>query len=305
MTLGNNIGLDFAFTILTLSVVSYWLGTVVHRYLPAKWLTESTLTSVRWMTAPILLVGILSLTMMLFNARNAYNDRNDLIEKASASIIALDRSLGYYGPETNPTRKLLLEHAKFLANDRPAGILGAPNRLRTNPIMDSIYKLNPEPNDYIRRDLKQVIIQQFLDFQLARLNLATKTDVIVYKYSILLTMHWLCFLFFVMGATAPLNPVTIIYGILVALSTSSMFFMIGEFSHPLQGFITLSVRPLNTAVESLERFGPKETDNVRNDQVGVRPSGVMVGEGQNRSGSSAGLPPKRSTGEGIEKGGSR
>lgn len=255
----NNVGINFAFSSLVLTVVAYWSGTVLRRFLPERWLTEHSTSAIRWSMLPLLLVTVLGFASMIITARMGYNERAALVETAASTIIHLDRQLNSWGPEADKIRMDLREYAKELASSRPMAILGQPSRLLSLPIQNKIYQLQAPPTDVIRPELKRKIIDMWTNYQQIRLNLATKADTLIYSFTVLVTMAWMMMLFFGMGATAPLNPATLIFGAAASASAASVFFLIGEFSHPLAGFIVIPERPMAVALKVLDANMPGGT----------------------------------------------
>ena len=68
-----------------------------------------------------------------------------------------------------------------------------------------------------------------------------------------MTMLWLLTLFSLMGFSSPVNAVTLTAGAVVAMTTASLFFLIGEFSHPLEGMINLSHHPLEVVIRTIDK----------------------------------------------------
>jgi len=66
-------------------------------------------------------------------------------------------------------------------------------------------------------------------------------------------VFWLSAMFLSFGLFAPRNAITIIALLLGAVSLSARIFLIEELYSPLEGFITISTTPLETALAQLGR----------------------------------------------------
>jgi hypothetical protein len=246
-------GINFAFTLMVLAVVFFWLGTVARQFAPAHLLTEDIIRTLRWFSAPILIVVALALAMMLVQARSSFNDKGAALESISGHALQLNRAALYYGHRADKVRVELLKYMKHLEANNLYGVLGPPQRGASNPTAKAVYEMELPPNDAIRTVVKQRMIDSWGLINEVRTNLAVQSDIVVYRFTIGMTMLWLLTLFSLMGFSSPVNPVTLTAGAVVAMTTASLFFLIGEFSHPLEGMINLSHHPLEVVIKTMEK----------------------------------------------------
>ena len=246
-------GINFAFTLMVLAVVFFWIGTVARQFAPARLLTDEIIQTLRWFSAPVLIVVALALAMMLVQARGSFNDKGAALENISGHALQLNRAALYYGHRADKVRVELLKYMRHLEAKNLYGVLGPPQRGASDPTAKAVFELELPPNDIIRADVKKRMVDTWIKITETRTNLAVQADIVVYRFTIGMTMLWLLTLFSLMGFSSPVNAVTLTAGAVVAMTTASLFFLIGEFSHPLEGMINLSHHPLEVVIRTIDK----------------------------------------------------
>jgi hypothetical protein len=232
-------------------------------------------TSVRWRPAADgeqskdtvkLAIGLVStmtalvLGLVTASAKNSFDQMDSAVKQASINLLALDRVLARYGPETKDIRARL----KTVAESRVATMwpgrasqppamappaAGAPSNVEG--LVDSIRGLGP--GSELQNALKARAVELAEDgLQLRWLAMASaETDVPAAFLAIVI--FWLTVTFASFGLYAPRNLATTTALIVSALSVACALFLVLELGSPFSGVISVSDQPLLRALGLMNR----------------------------------------------------
>lgn len=232
-------------------------------------------TSVRWRPAADgeqskdtvkLAIGLVStmtalvLGLVTASAKNSFDQMDSAVKQASINLLALDRVLARYGPETKDIRARLKTVAESRvatmwpgrasqppAMERPA--TGAPSNVEG--LVDSIRGL--VPGSELQSALKARAVELAEDgLQLRWLAMASaETD--VPAAFLVIVIFWLTVTFASFGLYAPRNLAATTALIVSALSVACALFLVLELGSPFSGVISVSDQPLLRALGLMNR----------------------------------------------------
>jgi hypothetical protein len=105
------------------------LGTFIRTALPAEHLSKESQDAIRLGMGLVATMTALLLGLVTAAAKGSFDSQDLAIRNAAAGILALDRLLARYGPETEPTRHLLRETVAMRVETTWPTSGAAPSRL--------------------------------------------------------------------------------------------------------------------------------------------------------------------------------
>ncbi len=222
--------------------------------LPPQHLSKESQDVVRLGMGLVATMTALLLGLVTASARNSFDGHDANIRASAVSILALDRDLARYGPETRPIRDLLRRAVEFRVEntwpeDGASKGFGPP--LSTNAIEEienSILRLSPE----------SAVQKYFKDNALKRSDEVMKTRWRVLEGGgavptpfLAVVMFWLTVTFASFGVYAPRNATVVSVLFIAALSVAAAVFLLIELDGPFDGLIKVSGDPLRFALANL------------------------------------------------------
>jgi hypothetical protein len=230
------------------------LGMFLRSALPEEHLSGETKDVVKVAIALIATMAALVLSLLVSSAKSSYDTRNNEIVQMSASLIALDRALAHYGPDTKDVRSLIRNTlAAAIERYWPANgirtVSLAPTASPFEKIYDQIEQLSPQ-NDY-QRSLKTQALTTTTDLGNTRFLLFEGIGSSIPVPFLVVIVFWLTIIFTSFGLFAPANAIVTSVFVVCALSVSGALFLILELDRSYEGMIQVSSAPLRQALAGL------------------------------------------------------
>jgi len=202
-------------------------------------------------------MSALVLGLITASAKSSFDDVNIAVKQSGTQLLALDRTLARYGPETGEIRKGL-QHAVGAriemiwpqGSSRPASL--DPMRASgVEGLAEAIRSLNPKD------DSQRVLQARALDLAEALLQdrwltvIGASSSVPFPFLAVLL--FWLTITFASFGLFAPRNALVVSTLVVCAVSVGGAVFLVLEMDGPFKGVIKVSAEPLRSAYALLNQ----------------------------------------------------
>jgi hypothetical protein len=195
-------------------------------------------------------MSALVLGLLVSSAKSFYDTQGAELNQSSADIVAVDRLLAHYGPETKEARDTLrrsvvnqLERTwpqKGTRLEAPAG---------SEVLIDQIQGLSPK--DDKQRALQSQALNLSIGVGRIRWLMFEQGNAAVSMPMLVIMVFWLTVVFVSYGLFAPHNLTTIASLFAAGLAVSGAIFLILEMYTPFGGLIQLSSSPLRSALTHL------------------------------------------------------
>lgn len=237
------------------------LGMWLNSTIPEQQLGDEAKDTVRVAIRLIALMTALVLGLVTASAKNSFDRADTAVKDTAVDVLALDRLLARYGPETGEIRKglqhVLGSRIHMLWPDGSSirsTLESVPSGegLRGEGLVDAISRL--EPHDESQRALQsraRELAEELLKVRWLVFAAINKTSVPVVFLSVLLT--WLTITFVSYGLFAPRNATVSTVLFLCAFSIASSLFLIMEMEAPFDGLLRASAEPLRYAYAHLNQ----------------------------------------------------
>lgn len=241
---------NFALAILVICVVSYYCGTLGRRCVPDTAVGQQAVDAVRFVAMPLVLVTTVVLAMMLFTARQNFNDRQALVDDIASTSLQLDRLLTYFGAPASKAKADFREYTEYLMNT-PDAIWRLKRRADIEDFAREIQNLPvPKGDTGAAASTKRAMLELMSKISIDRFRLGTMTAKIIYPFTYTLLAVWLCVVFSVMGMTAPLfNAWVFWFSVVAASCVGSVCLIIAEYQNSTAGLIQLSLDPFKIVLQ--------------------------------------------------------
>ena len=237
------------------SVVGMWLRGI----LPTHHLRDESRDTVRLGIGLVATLTALVLGLMTASAKSSFDGLNTAIKNAAADIIATDRVLARYGPETKDIRatlKRVVEHRIQMTwpegRRRPAQTakLDVTQATETGEwVVDQIRALTP-PTAAQQWLQARALEQSEAMLRTRWVVLGELGTAIPWPFLIIL-VFWLAITFMSFGLHAPANATVLAVLLLCALSVAGAVFLTLEMDGPFDGLMQVSAEPLRYALTRL------------------------------------------------------
>jgi Protein of unknown function (DUF4239) len=230
------------------------LGIYLRTALPEHHLSAETKDVVKVAVALIATISALVVSLMISSAKSAYDTRSTELLHASADLVALDRTLARYGPESKEARALLhhmvevaLERIWPTGGGRPVGM--DPTRSPADSLYDKIAELVPQTD--AQRARQTQALNQAMDLARTRMFLFAQQASSIPAPFLVVLVFWLTVIFASFGLFAPANATVMAVFLVCGLSISGAIFLILELDQSFTGLIQISSAPLRQALAHL------------------------------------------------------
>jgi hypothetical protein len=227
-----------------------WLRTA----LPKTHLDADSKDTVKVGIGLIATMTALLLGLVTASAKSSFDAANTAVKQAAINILALDRALARYGPETDEIRKRIQDMIGVRIN--AIWSQGLSERMGQNAaaggagqtaeaLSEAIRSLKPS-NDAQRAaqsrasDLIEAVLQ-------ARWVAAIGSEASIPLPFLSVLVFWLTITFTSFGVFAPRNATVLAVLFVCAISVSSALFLVFELEGPFDGLIKASADPLRYA----------------------------------------------------------
>jgi hypothetical protein len=230
-------------------------GMLLRRSLPQDHLSPDTKETVKLAMALVSTISALVLGLLVSSAKTFYDTQSAELNQMSADVVALDRLLAHYGPETKKAREELR-----VAVIRNLDRIWPQERTRTsgeepvsdNPgesLLDEIEALSPK--DDMQRSLGAQALNLAVSIGRIRWLMYEQSNVSFSRTLLIVMVFWLILVFVSFGLFAPRNVIAIASLFAAALAASGAIFLILEMYMPFTGLIQISSAPLRSALAHL------------------------------------------------------
>jgi hypothetical protein len=232
------------------ALLGMWLRTT----LPEHHLSAESKETVKVGIGLIATMTALVLGLVTASTKSSFDAVDTAVKQTAIELLALDRVLARYGPETGEIRKGLQDAIGARINtiwpqgpSKPANLdpMRSGTMLGAERLADAIHSLKPRDDSQRAlqsraQDLTEALLQ-------ARWLVFTSTETSVPMPFIVILLFWLTITFTSFGLFAPRNATVITVLAVCALSISSAVFLVLEMDTPFNGFIRVSADPLRYA----------------------------------------------------------
>jgi hypothetical protein len=240
-------------------------GVFMRAVIPEEHLNSEAKEAVKLGTGLIATMTALVLGLVTASAKNSFDSLDQGIKHAAANILALDRILARYGPETNQIRASLRRvvawrhdtiwpPATTPETSQPAQ-QATIDPFESTPALEGIAgqisALAPQ-NDAQRWLRTQALNRIEVILKVRWLAFGDGTLSIPIPFLVAL-VFWLTVLFASFGLFAPRNATVLIVLFVCALSVSSAIFLILEMDRPFDGIIRVSDAPIRYALSYMNQ----------------------------------------------------
>jgi hypothetical protein len=231
-------------------------GTFVRSSLPPAHLSKESQDVVRLGIGLVATMTALLLGLVTASARSTFDSTDAAVRNGAADILALDRILARYGPETKPIRDTLRTAvaARVEAIWPSSGVGGGLNddgaiSSPAENIEQQILALTPQtPSQRWLQDQGLKLAEGVLR---TRWLVLGRSDGSVPFPFIVVVIFWLTVTFASFGLYAPRNLTVLIVLGVSAISVAAAVFLILELDGPFDGLIKISSGPLRFALARL------------------------------------------------------
>ena len=229
----------------------------IRRWLPPPHLSKESEGVVRLGIGLVATMTALLLGLMTQAARSAFETQDAAVRTSAANILTLDRHLARFGPETKPTRDLILravtervEQIWSSSGGRAAAASVAGAAVPVEEVENQILGLVPQ-ND-TQRWFKGEALKLSEDVVKARWRTLGSGGAVPVPF-LVVVIFWLMVTFTSFGLYAPRNATVIAVLAVTAFSVAGAVFLILELDGPFDGIIRVSGAPLQYALTQLSQ----------------------------------------------------
>lgn len=201
----------------------------------------------------------LVLGLVVASAKSSLDATNTAVKESAATMLALDRLLARYGPETREIRDLLRSGATYRVNaiwpeeanrgSQPVSLDDPKMTHAFEDIEDRISRLEPRNHD--QRALQSRALAITGEMFKARWLLLAGTGPSVPVPFLVALVFWLTVIFCAFGIMAPRNATVVTVLLVSVLSVAISIFLVLEMEHPFDGYIKVSSAPVRFMLSHL------------------------------------------------------
>ena len=233
------------------------LAITVRSALPPAHLSKESQDVVRLGMGLVATMTALLLGLVTAAAKGSFDSQDLAIRNAAAGMLALDRLLARYGPETQPIRAEFraLAAARFNeiwpADGVQAGLL--QSRVKGTPaaeaLEDEILQLVPQTDT--QRWLKTESLKLTEEVLRTRWRLLGSATGSVPRTFLVVVIFWLSMTFGSFGLAAPRNATVVTVFVISTFSVAAAVFLILELDGPFDGIVRISSEPFRYTLANL------------------------------------------------------
>lgn len=231
-------------------------GMLLRKVLPEHHLSSESRDSVKVAIGLVATITALVLGLVTASAKSSFDQLDAAVKHFAGDILALDRTLARYGPETAQIRAELKRGlAQRIEQIWPDGRAAArerdpaPSAAGMEAIASKIRALAPRTDD--QRAFKDRAVSLGESMLEARWLVFASIANSVPAVFLATLVVWLTVTFTSYGLLAPRNATVVIALLVCALSVSAAVFLILEMEAAFDGVIRVSPEPLRFALERL------------------------------------------------------
>jgi hypothetical protein len=211
---------------------------------------------VRLATGLVATMAALVLGMLVSSAKTSYDASKNQIAEMSSDVVAIDRLLAKYGPETGEIRGEFRQVVEFGLDRIWPNEANRQADLRPrdtgNAVVDQLEALTPKNER--QAALKTQVGSMVMALRQTQWMLFLKTEQKPIPLPLLLVLvAWLAAIFLSFGLFAAPNSTTVITLAVSALAVSAAIFIILEMYTPFSGVLRISPAPILDALSVMGR----------------------------------------------------
>jgi hypothetical protein len=235
------------------------LGMILRAILPEKHLSPETKDLVKLGMGLIGTMTALVLGLLIASAKGSFDTQRNGLAQLSGNVIAVDRALAHFGPESKDAREMLrasvadmLQRTWPEENPQPGQTEGrSATEGRYEGLYEKIQALTPKTE--AQRAWQAQAMKIAMDTGQSRwLLFAQKGSSIPTPFLVIL-VAWLTLILGSFSLFAPPNTVVFLTLLICALAVSSAIFLVLELDRPFEGLVQISSAPLRNTLGQLGR----------------------------------------------------
>ena len=251
-------GIDFAVLTFVCTFGAALLGIFIRTALPPAHVSKESQDVIRLGMGLVATMTALLLGLVTAAAKGSFDSQDLAIKNSAAGILALDRLLARYGPETQQTRDLLRRalaarietmwpsHAtrSFLEDSVSVTKTGQA----AEEIENEVLQLSPQTES--QRWFRSEALKLTSEVLRTRWRLLSAGGAVP-KQFLIVVIFWLSMTFASFGLAAPKNATVVTVFAISTLSVAAAVFLIFELDGPFEGIIRISSGPMRFALAHL------------------------------------------------------
>jgi len=230
------------------------VGMLVGRRLPDHHMESSSKDVVRTAMGMIATMTALVLGLVTASAKSAFDTDDTAVKHTAGSVIALDRYLAAYGPETKAIRDALratvMQKVDAIWDDSARELKsGVPGASGGERLIGAILELKPATD--AQRWYQSRALDASTEVMQTRWFIFNGSGRSVPQLFLIVIVGWLTILFGSFGLFAPRNTTVIVALLVCALSVAGSIFLILEMDDPFGGVMRISDAPMRFALAQM------------------------------------------------------
>jgi len=232
------------------------LGTYIRKILPSAHLSKESQDVMRLAMGLVATMTALLLGLVTAAARSSFDSQDATMRTNATNILALDRLLARYGPETRATRDLIRKAVAFRIEttwpgdgSAGSGLTQAQGTPAVEEVENQILQLVPATD--AQRWFKSEALRLTEDVIKARWRSLGSQGGSVPILFLAVVIFWLTVTFVSFGLYAPPNASVITVLFVAAISVAAAVFLTLELDGPFDGLIKISSGPMRYVLSQL------------------------------------------------------
>ena len=229
-------------------------GLLLRRSLPQDHISPDSKDTVKLSMALVSTMSALVLGLLVSSAKTFYDTQSAELNQMSADIVALDRLLAHYGPETKKAREelrvvVIRNLDRIWPQERTRASEEPLSDKPGESLLDEIQELSPKDDN--QRSLGAQALNLAVSIGRIRWLMYAQSNASFSRTLLAVMVFWLILVFFSFGLFAPRNAISIASLFAAALAVSGAILLILEMYMPFTGLIQISSAPLRSALAHL------------------------------------------------------
>ena len=234
-------------------------GMRLRESLPGHHLSDDSKDTIKLGIGLIATMTALVLGLVTASAKSAFDAMDTAVKQGAEDVLALDRTLARYGPETGEIRAAVKEAIlRRIELTWPEGPSRPADELDPSALLGSVEKVADQiraltPQNDTQRYLQSRatdLTETLLEARWAGLGGSSTS---IPPLFLLVILFWLTVTFTSFGLFAPRNATVFAVLVVCALSVAGAVFLITELDQPFDGLLRVSADPMRFAYAHLDR----------------------------------------------------
>ena len=251
-------GIDFAVLTFVCTFGAALLGIFIRTALPPAHVSKESQDVIRLGMGLVATMTALLLGLVTAAAKGSFDSQDLAIKNSAAGVLALDRLLARYGPETQPTRDLLRRalaariETMWPSHATRSSLEDSVSVRKTGQAAEEIENevLQLSPQTESQRWFRSEALKLTSEVLRTRWRLLSAGGAVP-KQFLIVVIFWLSMTFASFGLAAPKNATVVTVFAISTLSVAAAVFLIFELDGPFEGIIRISSGPMRFALAHL------------------------------------------------------